>query len=210
MSKSTSKPCTCLNPFCAQIAPEVRTHLCDVCTSVHYGKYKRLYVPTYNPRLFIIKEGLAVQKIVLPNGKQFGLSFDGPGCALGTFFGTPLTDPFPHKSSFSEVLQPVRGGLISVADARSLADRFPVLTNLFLKNMESNLARMIDFSYHLALPDSVDKIVYVLKHLKSQGIGLDELTHEDIASLLNMNRVTVTKTMRAALARLDDGEAGSV
>lgn len=44
-----------------------------------------------------------------------------------------------------------------------------------------------------------EKVAWVLDELEDKGVDLTTVTHESIGRMLNMNRVSVTRVMAAAL-----------
>ena len=51
----------------------------------------------------------------------------------------------------------------------------------------------------MATYDSVEKVRYLLHIFQNYGVELSNLTHETIARILNLNRVTVTKALKTVL-----------
>lgn len=88
----------------------------------------------------------------------------------------------------------ILGSMLPIQVFESLCEKHPSLTKATIKQMSNRCYRLIRHMSNQAFGNSLDKIEFSLE-LSKRHLGNFYLTHEQIAILSGLNRVTVTKAM---------------
>lgn len=179
-----------LNDFCRSLPDDIREQLCARRVLLR-GKKKQHLIFGCRQAL-IVRKGIIVPSFPREDGREKGLTFKYPGLVLGA------TQLFTNRSvSFS---------LYVIEDFEACVFPIDFFEQLFMGDIYFAKAVVIQISRALAaysentvefiLGNSEDKINSLLRYI--DGIGSMKniiLTHEEIATMVGINRVTVTKTM---------------
>ena len=163
-----------------------------------YGKNALIYSPyEENQNIYVIKKG-EVQLYHDKNGKKVVFDVLTPG----TLFGS-LNPEQKKPNHFAEATKNSHFCVTPVNDFLKLVATNPEMMLRFMQKMAS---RLKDYEEKLEVSNGTaeDKILYELKRLKEKrsknffgkmfNIPL-RLTHEELAALTGLNRVTVTRTL---------------
>lgn len=174
-----------------QIAEQAVEHRCESNRHI-YGPNDR------NDRsVFILKEG----EVVLYHsneGKRYIFDVLGPGSLFGNFFPSS-----PSASHFAEALPGSRYCSLPVEDFQKVVAAHPEILTRLLQKLS---ARLEDYEHKLKIDmgSAMERVLGELKRYQrkkrnpfsilSKDVPL-ALTHEKLAELTGLNRVTVTRTI---------------
>lgn len=199
-----------MNPFCAALSQDVRQMLCRAgrpvrpipCGTRLFRNGSGLAFRQYDQTgsgILLIQSGFGVGFTDTESGISICYNFMSPGSLFGSWYLFQNADHPFAETSYLEVLQPIRGCLFSQQDFQTLLLSSPALAQTIL---ERTCRDSLDAFVHLskmATYDSVEKVRYLLHIFQNYGVELSKLTHETIARILNLNRVTVTKALKTVL-----------
>lgn len=173
-----------------QISQQVREEVFPARTT--------LYSPhELTQQIFLVKEG-EVHLYHTRDGKRTIFDVAGPGTLFGNFDPTKV-----NLNHFAEARPGTRICIFSVEDFLKIVSAYP---EVMLRTLKHLSARLADYEEKIASTsaDAKQKIMTELKRYKEKrfksfdGTRSDEhfsLTHEQIAHLTGLNRVTVTRTL---------------
>ncbi len=186
-----------LNGFCAQLCPETRFKLCGLANTVRYDRHRRLYVSGYGKHFLVLQQGFGTQNAILKGGRQVAVRFCGKGDMLGSvyMFGNPPLEG-DKRDQFFDVIQPVVGCIFDLTAIEELFMEDADFARNVQKHTALALMQQTQHLVHMESLNSEEKIRYLQSILARHDLSLNDVTHEEIALLLNMNRVTVTKTIK--------------
>lgn len=175
-----------------QIAEKATEHRCESNKHI-YGHHDG-----FDRNVFILKEGEVVF-YHSHNGKRQIFDVLGPGSLFGNFFPTSAS-----ASHFAEALSGSRYCSLPVEDFQKVVAAHPeILTRLLRKLSE----RLQDYEHKLKIDmgSAMDRVLGELKRYQRKKrnpfslLSKDPplaLTHEKLAELTGLNRVTVTRTIK--------------
>lgn len=189
--------CSSNNQFCLSIPPEIRKNLCNIAQINHYKSKQTVTLDIgTGGKLILISKGMLIPVKQQTDGKQVGVECLGPGNIIGItklFCNTPYTTTFYTKTKVELCLFPCN-------DFEDLCLSYPELVRLVVGNLSQRFGLAIGTLEHLALDNSTDKILYLIKKLSfghsSSPNHLSSFTHEDLALLAGINRVTASRAIK--------------
>lgn len=205
-------PCTneSMNPFCAALCQDARERLCQAGTPIRPIPAGQRLFPDGRSRLFDRRGPTDDGILLIQSGFGVGFTDTEAGIAIcydfmsaGSLFGgwylfRNAGHPFA-QTSFLEVLQPLQGCLFARQELQALLLDCPELAQAILERTTEDALESFAHLSKMATYDSVDKVRYLLQVFQNYGVELSKLTHETIARILNLNRVTVTKALKTVL-----------
>jgi len=150
--------------------------------------------------LILIQSGFGALYADMGNGSDICCSFIRPGSVIGSWymFGN-RQHPF-SKHSYVEILQPMSGCMMPIKALEDAFHECPNLAKVIHESASRDTLDMVTHMTNMATFDSVQKVRYLCQILHDNHIDLNLFTHETIAQILNLNRVTVTKALKIVLS----------
>ena len=181
---------TCDNNFCSELPGDIRTELCSRRIVMRAKRKKSLIFDAR--QIVIVRSGVFIPSFLREDGKEIGLSLKKPGSLLGV--GQMFTD---RERMFNlYIIADFEGCVFSVSHFESLFEKYHEFAKLAMRKCIENLTSHSEFVVDIALSDSESK-VQALQNLIDSNSAFSgiKLTHEEMAVLLGINRVTVTKVV---------------
>jgi len=149
--------------------------------------------------VLLIQSGFAVCYGQEENGTPVCYRFIKPGDLMGGWylFGNQA-HPFGTESYF-QVIQPLSGCVLPPNELEQAFCASPDLARAIQECTARDVLNMASHFTKMTTYDSVQKVRYLWQTFGENGVNLNELTHETIAQILNLNRVTVTKALKTVL-----------
>ncbi len=179
------------NRFCNSLEAESRQALCSMCAIRSFGKGDQLDTTRFHGHIMLILDGL-MTTVKSTSGKM-------------QYLYTPC-DVFAHEYLFnSQTLPYEQFGLIRALRPLTAAF-FPAqrLQQLFLTRPDVSRALYVNLStmynqkcfYRLMveMDDARHAVQYMLPYLAERGV--EQPTHEELAFMTGLNRVTVTRALK--------------
>lgn len=127
------------------------------------------------------------------DGKQKGIELLHSGDILG------MSQLFCNVQPITILIsakQSVEGCIFSSNFLEATCVLHPDFACALLRNICRRFAEAIDHIEHISLDNSIEKMIFTLNKVKvNDPKGLNRLTHDDLALLAGMNRVTATKAI---------------
>lgn len=189
---SAPKSCDCCtNSFCQSLTPESREKLFKARHWVNY-KYKNEQIVFFgHGHLLILESGALMTIRGLAQGKKAGIDILKAGDLLGII--QIFNDDY-EKSISILPLSSVCGCLIPINVMNRLINENHDISNAVIAHFSRRFARILCHLSVYSLGTSRDKLDYAL--VATNDLDIKQLTHEELATLSGLNRVTVTRTIR--------------
>lgn len=179
------------NRFCRSIDEGDRAKLCAICRRTRYEKGEFLPNERFDRELMLVLDG-AFATISSANGKMQFLytAFDING-------GEMLFNDKPIKYAgygLMEVIRPMEAAHFSIKELRELFMTCPSIARALYMNLATLDNRKAFYRIMVTLADAYHAVLYMMLYLQKRE--LDPPTHEELAFLTNLNRVTVSRVLK--------------
>lgn len=181
------------NSFCLRLDPATRERLCKACLSLHFKPKQEMKFDNSAGQVAIINKGLVISVFLTEEGHKKSLELLKPGSLLGT------DNLYLHNRVHYEYLQaltPATIGLFPRIVFESIFQQSPDFAKAVLQGTTTRLHDVLKHQLHMQAAASEEKVRYILGLLHEENIDPSFLTHEDIALLTDLNRVTVTRALK--------------
>ncbi len=187
----------CINTFCASLPSEIREEMCRVAVQSKHNA-KEFFVKSVGPNgyLYILSLGTVIPYRLASNGNEIGVDCLHAGSILG------LCDFLNGNADQITVYAKTNIELcaISVIKFDRLRSRCPAINDSIIKMLGVRLKHSyIKLGYTLG--DSIEKMLYQLDELFEQQDVSINFTHDELALLTGMNRVTVSRVIESLKQR---------
>ncbi len=182
------------NPFCGRLNAQTRACLCQTGIPVRYQARQIIEIdPCQNNKILLVRKGRVIPVRQRTNGKQKGIEYLGEGEIWGI---THLFSPVrPVTNITAQAKTVLEGCLFPVAHFEELCLKHLDLARLVMSQLSCRFASVINQLEHMTLDSGEEKILYLLDLLTSINSQSLPFTHEEIALLAGVNRVTVTRVL---------------
>jgi CRP-like cAMP-binding protein len=187
-----SGPCP-HNDFCCSLSEATQNRLCRACLRLHLKPRQEVLFEQSARQVAIVKEGVIISLFLTDDGSQKSVELLKAGDVIGA-------DHMFHGP------QEQTGYMLAMAD--SILCLFPAevfetfyqqnqdFSRAVLKGLSSRFHKTLDALLWAKTSSSEDKIRKVFEFLKEAGVNPAYLTHEDLALIADLNRVTVTRAIK--------------
>lgn len=132
------------------------------------------------------------------NGGQFSTCVIGPGDAFNLV--GMVGDKKYHSSAFNDSHRMVAVtdlvfAIIPIKAARELFGECNEFAKMLFEAAIGRSRVIIESLENAMTLESTDRVTFLLDRLEDTGVDISEVTHDSIAKVLGMNRVTVTRAM---------------
>lgn len=194
-------PCTeeTVNSFCAMLPPEDRRKLCECAKVVDFKAKDRPTVASIADSVIILREGAISANVVLDDSGEEVASFIAvPGDVANIMRIAGDTQEFRedfNEADYGYVIVPSRGCAVSLKDMRELLGN-KTIASAVVSRLTDCYKRALFRMYQTNYSKAEDRVRWLIERLDEIGVGSTLLSHEEMARILGMNRVTVTKTLQ--------------
>ena len=175
----------CNNPFCNALNTDLRSVLCSHKLKLKLN-IKTEYLFDFNDNnILLINTGRILTVRRRASGQGKGIELLGPGSMLG------ITGLFTEKNYNLSLIPIVKTECCSFSKTffLDLCKNNPEFSFLILQQSIKRFNSLIQDSEHISLDNSQEKINYILNK------NIKDLTHEEIALLAGIHRVTVSNIL---------------
>lgn len=184
----------CNNPFCKSLSPKSKEKVCTAKLLVNYPQKRQQVFFLENKQVVILKEGVVIPVRTNTKIQQQSIDLMTAGDLLG------MVNLFSGEERESFSILPLIdsiGCMISSSIFEQLIHDNADIAEATIKSSCNRYSRVVDNFMRKSLGSSEERIIYAISML--QKAGITSATHETIALLSGMNRVTVTKKMSSIL-----------
>ncbi|MFB6468117.1 Crp/Fnr family transcriptional regulator [Cytobacillus sp. Hz8] len=181
------------NTFCRSLDSITNLRICKKCVHLTLNPKQELIFNQSSRKYAIVKSGLVISIFLTEEGKQKSIEIFSPGSFI------KMNDLYNNGNDeyyYLEALTPATLCLFSNTLFNDLFSQNPVFANTVLEATNLRLKSNLRHLLHVQTDNSEDKVNYILDLLHDVGIDVSLLTHEDIALLTDLNRVTVTRALK--------------
>lgn len=187
------------NPFCTSLSDEVRNRLCAACIKLRLRSGQEMESKQPPSHILILSSGVVHALFALEEDNWRSTELFTPGNLIGA-----------TRLLVTGTVRLQEATLVAVTDVEIGLIPTDVFQELLENDIEMSLAvlRSVSVRLHDALwywttksRPSEQALSLVLTFLEQRGVDSSQLTHEKLATLVDMNRVTVTRAMKSVQRR---------
>lgn len=183
---------TCVsNRFCSSVPLEDREKLCAICRKQKIVRGQLLPNEHYQREMSLVLSGGIVT--VKNHGDKVQFLYTESDI-IGSDSFMRKSAPVPYD--FSGRVEVFKDGEIACFPFRELERLFltrPLIAKALFLNLSTVDTRRSFYTIEVLLSDAYHAVLYMMLYAEKHGLG--KLTHEELAFLTNLSRVTVTKAL---------------
>lgn len=180
------------NAFCKNMDTVNNHRICKECRHLTLKPKQELTFFKSSQKYAIVQFGLLASIFLTEEGKQKSVELFTPGSFIKT------NDLFTNDNEEAFILQTITPVCLCVFSDTLFNDLYkenPNFANTVLNATTLRLKSSLNHLLHIKTNNSEDRVKFILDFLHEAGVDDTFLTHEDIALLTDLNRVTVTKAL---------------
>lgn len=185
-------PCaSCQTGFCADLLPETREAVCRAKIWVNYARKHQQAFFLENRQVMLLESGCMVAIRTDEGAREQSVDLLGPGDVLGivnVFNGQNQRDFFQILP-----LTECAGCMLPIRTMEELILAHPDLCRAFVAQFAGRFSRVVDNMMNKTLDTARDRLAYAEALLRARGVT--KYSHEDLALLSGLNRITVTRLL---------------
>ncbi|UWG96700.1 Crp/Fnr family transcriptional regulator [Dehalobacter sp. DCM] len=181
------------NGFCCNLQEDFRNRLCKACFRLSLKPKQELLFDHSTKQVAIINEGVVISLFLLEDGRQKSAELLKAGDLLGAY---SLFQENNSQTGYMLSLTNVGLCMFPAEVFETFFQQSPEFSKTVLRSLSDRFHKSLNHLLQMQISNSEDKIRYVLDFLKEAGIDPSYLTHEDLALLSDLNRVTVTRAIK--------------
>jgi len=186
----------CHNKFCGSLQCSTKLALCGSRLSVRYKSRQTIQVPV-GDQLMLLKKGAVITLMTRPDGRQKGIEYLGEGDIIG--LGYLFTQSNEPDAVMVYTKTPVEVCLFPARLIEQLCQSCIDLSERIVRDLSRRFHSLVKHIEHVSLDTSEEKVSYLLGclgHCDTKDYRRQlTLTHEELALLAGLNRVTVTRAI---------------
>lgn len=190
------------NSFCCSLSAKLQSRLCRACLRLQIKPKQELLFEQSARQVAIIDDGVVISLFLTQDGKQKCAELLKAGDLLGA---DNLFHPVHEQTGYMLALTEVAVCLFPVEVFQSFYQQSPEFSKAILTSLSARLHKSLNHLLLMQSSTSEDKIRTVLEYLEKEGIDASYMTHEDLALMADLNRVTVTRAIKT-INQLKDHE----
>lgn len=182
---------SCQNGFCAGLPPETREAVCRAKIWVNYARKHRQAFFLENKQVLLLESGCIVAIRADEGAREQSVDLLGPGDVLGivnVFNGQNGRDFFQILP-----LTECAGCMLPIHTMEDLILAHPDLCRAFIAQFAGRFSRVVDNMMNKTLEAAPDRLAYAEALLRARGVT--KYSHEDLALISGLNRITVTRLL---------------
>lgn len=181
--------CEGSNPFCSSLPEECRIKLCRAAHRVRYKKRNEQVCFFDFKRLFVIESGYALTSRSDIEDHQQGTDILEPGNLVGVV--QLFNKEYIATINLLPVV-PVTGCFVGIETIEQLVNEYPDFAIAIIKECTKRYGRIASKLGIHFYGTAKERLAFSFNRAKELGLE-NEITHEDLACLSGLSRVTVTK-----------------
>lgn len=188
--KAPTSCANCTNPFCCSLSEKSRKRLFESKIWMNYSSKDDQPFFLENRQILILEKGAIIGYRSNIDVKMQSIALIRPGDLLGivSLFSSGVRESFSISP-----LTDSAGCMVSLNTMEKLIVEEPDICMATMRQYSDRYSRVVDSFINKTLGSSEQRVEYALK--KCHDIGIQYVTHENLALLSGLNRVTVTKTL---------------
>lgn len=183
------------NPFCRTLSEEARSNLCRSCINMHLQPKQELQIKQPPSQIILVCSGVIVSIHHLEDGDSKCVELFQPGSLIG-ITRSFVNDKGKLDGANVKAISEVTLGLIPTDVFYKLFQYSHEITYAVLANVSNRLHNALWYLDAVKSCISEERIRLLLKYLEKENMDTSFLTHEELALLADINRVTVTRAMK--------------
>lgn len=188
--KAPASCANCTNPFCRSLSERSRQRLFESKIWINYSSKDDQPFFLENRQILILERGAIIGYRSSIDVKMQSITLIRPGDLLGI---VSLFSDVQRESFSISPLTDSAGCMIPLRTMEQLIVEEPDICQATMRQYSSRYSRVVDSFINKTLGSSEQRVEYALK--ECSDIGIQYVTHENLALLSGLNRVTVTKTL---------------
>lgn len=188
--KAPASCANCTNPFCRSLSERSRQRLFESKIWINYSSKDDQPFFLENRQILILERGAIIGYRSSIDVKMQSITLIRPGDLLGI---VSLFSDVQRESFSISPLTDSAGCMIPLRTMEQLIVEEPDICQATMRQYSSRYSRVVDSFINKTLGSSEQRVEYALK--ACSDIGIQYVTHENLALLSGLNRVTVTKTL---------------
>lgn len=181
------------NSFCCSLNDPIKDRVCRACLRLNIKPKQELLFEQSARQVAIINQGVVISLYLTPDGRQKCAELLKPGDLLGA---DSLFHPVKEQTGYMQALTEVSICLFPVEAFQAFYQQSPEFSKAVLGSLSARLHKSINHLLVMQVSSSEEKIRSILNYLEREGVNTAYMTHEDLALLADLNRVTVTRAIK--------------
>lgn len=183
----------CKNCFCSGLSPEARRLICENAHRIHYKQRNEQVMFLDSRHVLIMESGYALISRGFMTDKQQGTDILEPGSVVGI---VQLFQPDYTATLNFLPLTPVSGCMVRLSLMEKLAAENAEIATALLKEFSARYGRVVSKLAIHSYGTANQRLQFSIARVRELGLE-KEITHEDLACLSGLSRVTVTKLLNS-------------
>lgn len=191
-----------MNPFCKSLSEQTRRKLCAASRQLLIKRGATIPVSEFASEMLITKSGVIASALLTENGKTQGAFLAREGYVANIIRVAGQTERYDetfNDSHFGCAFTDARLCAVRIEAVRKCIYEDPEFSWKMFSELSDRCKDVMQSLTLLTEMSGAEKVAWVLDELEGMGVDLTTVTHESIGRMLNMNRVSVTRVMAAAL-----------
>ena len=181
------------NNFCCKLSEATQNRLCKACVKINVKPKQEVVFEATADQVAIIHNGVLISFQKIEDGETKSLELIKTGDLIGA---DNLFNQGPKQTKNLLSLTETTLCLFSIEVFETFYQQSTDFSQRVVQSLSTRFRKSLDTLLLLQTFTSEDRVRYVLDLLEGEGIDLTYITHQDIALISNLNRVTVTKAIK--------------
>ncbi len=182
------------NNFCCKLSGTTQHRLCKACLKLNLKPKQEVVFEAEANQVAIVHNGVLISLYRTEDGEEKSLELLKTGDLIGA---ENLFNQGVKQTKNLLSLTEVTICLFSIEVFETFYQQSPDFSHVMVQSLSGRFRKSLDNLLLMHTSNSEEKVRYVLELLKEEDIDLTYITHQDLAMISNLNRVTVTKAIKA-------------
>ena len=181
----------CTNSFCKNLQSETKDKICRSRSWVNYSRKNQQAFFLENKQILILESGCIIALRMDEKARQQSVDLLGPGDLLGivNIFNSQIQREYFQIMPLTDC----SGCMLPISVMEALILERQDLCKAFIAQFSSRFSRVVDNLMIKTLDSAEDRVANAEALFLTHGIA--KYSHEDLALLTGLNRVTVTRIL---------------
>jgi CRP-like cAMP-binding protein len=182
------------NTFCTSIGESLQGCLCRACLHLTLRPKQELLFEQSSRQVAVITQGVVISLFLTPDGKQRCAELLKTGDLLGV---DNLFHKATEQTGYMVALTDVSLCLFPVEAFQALYQQSADFSRAVLASLSARLHKSLNHLMFMQAASSEEKVSAIIDYLAAEDVDTSYLTHEDLGLIADLNRVTVTRAIKA-------------